>query len=148
MELAATGNAVATFQTMSNELITPRILVCPQDKLHFFATNFETGFSSKNISYFVGIDADQKFPQRLLGGDDNFEINRTPEKSGLLNLFTNLSITWDASRHTQYKEHFWTQTKSLGNIAMSDGSVQQVNSDDLQKAFYQTGLATNRLALP
>src|SRR5690348_3453309 len=32
MELAATGNAVAIFQVVSNELGTPKYLVCEEDK--------------------------------------------------------------------------------------------------------------------
>jgi hypothetical protein len=31
---------------------------------------------------------------------------------------------------------------------MSDGSVQQFSSDDFQKALAQTGLGTNRFAIP
>jgi hypothetical protein len=31
---------------------------------------------------------------------------------------------------------------------MADGSAQQVTKDDLQKALQQTGVATNRLAIP
>src|SRR5271154_5887843 len=34
MEQAATGNVAAVFQVMSNELSTPRILVCPEDTDH------------------------------------------------------------------------------------------------------------------
>jgi hypothetical protein len=150
MELIATGNVVAGFQVMSNELSTPKILKCPEDKKHFEATNFESGFSAKNISYFIGVDADQNFPQRILTGDDNFEINQVSVKSGPLNFSPNSTIAWDSSRHRNTNAHFWTSTPQIffGYISLCDGSVQELNSDNLQKTFNQTGLATNRLAIP
>jgi prepilin-type N-terminal cleavage/methylation domain-containing protein/prepilin-type processing-associated H-X9-DG protein len=137
MELAATGNVVATFQIMSNELSTPRLLYCTADKDHTWATNFTTGFSAKNISYFVGVDADQAHPQMLLSGDDNFQIGGVPVKSGFLQLSTNTPIFWTAARH-----------KHAGNIGYADGSVQQVTTVGLQQSVWQTGVATNRLAIP
>jgi hypothetical protein len=36
----------------------------------------------------------------------------------------------------------------MGNVAMSDGSVQQLTSDDFQEALANTGLTTNRLVIP
>jgi prepilin-type N-terminal cleavage/methylation domain-containing protein/prepilin-type processing-associated H-X9-DG protein len=137
MELIATGNVVACFQVMSNELSTPRILVCPADDKSVWVTNFTTDFSSKNISYFVGVDADQDHPQRILSGDDNFEIGGVPVKSGLLGISTNTRIAWTSARH-----------KYAGNIGFADGSVQEVTTEGLQNALRQTGLATNRLAIP
>lgn len=35
-----------------------------------------------------------------------------------------------------------------GNILFSDGSVQQFTAQGLKKALAETGLATNRLAMP
>jgi hypothetical protein len=93
MELAANGDAAAVFQVMSNELSTPKILVCPADANHFRATNFSTDFSAKNISYFVGLDAtNNSNPHMLLVGDDNFSVEGMPAKSGLLRLSTNSSV--------------------------------------------------------
>lgn len=137
MELIAAGNVAACFQAMSNELSTPKILVCPEDKNKIAATNFATDFSAKNISYFVGSDAVDTQPQTFLSGDDNFEISGVPVKSGLLELLTNTPISWTAARH-----------KFAGNIGFGDGSVQQVTTKGLQNALRQTGVATNRLAIP
>lgn len=75
MELAATGNVVATFQIMSNELNTPRLLICPEDKGRITANNFAADFNNSRISYFIGLDASTNFPQAFLSGDDNFEIS-------------------------------------------------------------------------
>ena len=148
MELLATGNFVSCFQVMSNDLGTPKILICPQDTNHFFATNFSTGFSAKNISYFVGLDANTNSPQAFLSGDDNFAISGAPVKSGLLELSTNSAIAWTSGRHFSYKEHFWTPTHEIGNIGLADGSVQQVTISGLTNLLHQTGIATNRLAIP
>jgi len=136
MESALRGDASAIFRVMSNELYTPKSLVCPADTNRIAATNFTTDLKGK-ISYFVNIDAEEMYPQMLLCGDDNFEIGVVPVKSGLLQLSTNAPISWTAARH-----------KFIGNIGLADGSVQMVNNSGLTNLLHQTGLATNRLALP
>ena len=151
MELVATGNVAACFRVMSNELSTPKILICPQDIKAILATNFGEGFNNRNISYFVGLDVtNEANPQMFLSGDDNFAIGGIPVKSGLLELSTNTPITWTSGRHVAYNSHFWTPARDrfVGNIGMADGSVQQVTTDGLQKALQQTGVTTNRLVLP
>lgn len=150
MELAARGDVVATFQIMSNELSTPRVLICPEDTNHIFATNFSGAFSAKNISYFIGIDASTNLPRAFLSGDDNFESRGMPVKQGLFTIWTNTPIAWNSSRHVAVETRFWlfsTKT-SFGYIGLGDGSVQQLNNFDLLNQVRQTGLATNRLAIP
>ena len=137
MELVATGGVALNYLVMSNQLSTPQILVCPADDRRMAATNFSTDFSDGKISYFVGVDAAEEYPQRLISGDDNFEIGGVPVKSGLLELSTNTPITWSADRH-----------RFSGNIALADGSVQSVTISGLRSRLNQTGLATNRLAIP
>ena len=149
MELITTGNVAACFQVMSNELSTPKILLCPEDTRRVRATNFST-LNSSNISYFVGLDAAETNPQMFLSGDDNFAIGGFPVKSGVLELSTNTPVTWTSLRHVAYNSHFWTAArhKFVGNIGMADGSAQQFTTDGLQKALQQTGVTTNRLVLP
>jgi competence protein ComGC len=151
LESAATGDVAAVFQVMSNELSTPEILVCPLDTTHALATNFAIGFSAKNISYFAGLDAtNDSNPQLLLVGDSNFSVDGAPAKSGLLKISTNSTVAWLPGRHPFYQPHFWESAPKnfSGNVAMSDGSVQQFSSDDFQNALAHTGLATNRFAIP
>ncbi len=150
MELVATGNVAAVFEVMSNALSTPKLLICPQDTKSILATNFGRGFNNSNISYFVGLDADQTNPQMLLSGDDNFAIGGVPVKSGLLQLSTSSPIAWTSGRHVSYNSHFWTAAryKFVGNIGLADGTVQQLTTDGLQQALQRTGVATNRLAIP
>ena len=137
MELIATGNVAACFQVMSNVLNTPKILLCPADTHRVWATNFFTGFNNANISYFVGLVTNEANPQMFLSGDDNFAIGGVPATSGLLAISTNTPFSWTAARH-----------KFFGNIGMADGSVQQLTTNGLQQALQQTGVATNRLAIP
>jgi prepilin-type N-terminal cleavage/methylation domain-containing protein len=75
MELVATGNVAACFQVMSNELSTPKILLCPEDTHRTYAANFTTGFSGANISYFISADAVETYPQTILDGDDNLLVD-------------------------------------------------------------------------
>jgi competence protein ComGC len=149
-ELAAAGNAVAIFQVMSNELSTPKVLVCQMDKGKTFATNFGSDLTTQNVSYFVGLDTDTNHLQPFLSGDDNFTIDGAPVKSGLLELSTNSPIAWASGRHTSYNSHFWTsaRNKFYGNVGFSDGSVGSLNVQGLQQSFQNTGVATNRFAIP
>jgi len=143
MELAATGNVAACFQVMSNELSTPKILRCPNDVRRTYATNFSTGFSDANISYFVNQDAAETYPQMILDGDDNLQIDGKPVQPGVLNLRTGTAIAWTKDRHHGH-----------GNIGMADGSAQQVTGDGLNSAVASstsgtpTNNATSRWLIP
>jgi len=135
MELATGTNAWFSFLVLSNQLSTPKILRCPSDTNSLFATNFKTGINRRNISYFVGVDAEESNPQMLLAGDDNFEVGGAPVNSGLLILVSNTPLAWSAARH-----HF------AGNVGLADGSVQSLSNPGLTNL--PTSLATNRLAIP
>ena len=143
MELAATGNVAACFQVMSNELSTPKILRCPNDVCRTYATNFSTGFSDANISYFVNQDAAETYPQMILDGDDNLQIDGKPVQPGVLNLRTGTAIAWTKDRHHGH-----------GNIGMADRSAQQVTGDGLNSAVASstsgtpTNNATSRWLIP
>ena len=130
-------NVFRHFQVMSNELSTPYILICPaeSDRMRARATNFDF-LGNSNISYFVGIDANDTNPQLILSGDRNI-TNGTPVKNGLLELTTNCPSGWTAEMH-----------KGVGNIALADGSVQQLSNFSLRSTVADTGVATNRLQMP
>jgi prepilin-type processing-associated H-X9-DG protein len=138
MESTADGkNPWLNLLVMSNELITPKLLVCPSDKSRIAAKDFSTGLSAKNVSYFVGLDADTNHPNMFLSGDDNFAIGGVPVKSGLLEFSTNAAIAWTEERHL-----------FAGNIVFADGHIEQTSLQCLQKAAQNTSVATNRLAIP
>lgn len=140
MELATGNNAWINFMAMSNELATPKVLYCLADKGRVPATSFQADFNNKNVSYFVNLDANTNSARALLSGDANFAINSVPVKSGLLELYANTPVTWTSSRHY-----------IKCNTVMADGSVVgggDPNTPDLTNLLFQTGLATNRLAIP
>ena len=150
MEQADMGNVVAIFQIMTNELSTPKVLLCPKDRNHVEGTKFDIGFTAQNISYFIGLDAGTNRPRTLLAGDANLIINDKPVKSGLLEFSTNTVNAWSPGRHVSANSHFWTAARYryVGNILFADESVQQFDTADLRQVLQQTGLVTNRLAIP
>lgn len=138
MEFTSGPNAFRIFQVMSNQLSTPKVLICPgeTDKDRFLATNF-VALCNSNISYFVDVDASGEMnPQMILSGDHNI-TNGTPIRNGLLRLTTNRLAGWTAEVHNK-----------VGNILMADGSVQQDSTTGLQNQIADTGVVTNRLLMP
>jgi prepilin-type processing-associated H-X9-DG protein len=134
MELMSGPNAWKTFQVMSNELSTPKVLMCAQetDRDRFVGTNF-ISLNNSNLSFFVGVDADETNAMSLLYGDHNI-TNGTAIKNGLLGLTASRPTGWTAEMHN-----------SVGNICLADGSVQQLSMSGLQTAVASTGMATNVL---
>jgi type II secretory pathway pseudopilin PulG len=137
MKLIRGGSSYILWQTMSNELGTPKILLCPLDTEHIAATNFSAGFSDANISYFLNFDTSDAYPQMILSGDDNLAVNGVRVRPGILNLSSNASVAWTKERHG-----------GAGNLGLSDGSVQTTAAWALQSALVNTGTATNRLVIP
>ena len=134
-ELAADGaNLFMHFVVMSNELNTPKILVCPEDN-RTAAPSFKN-LRNANISYFVGLDADETKPQMLLTGDRNVTNGVAPRR-GILELRPDRSAGWTEAIHNKN-----------GNVGLADGSVQQLTTARLNSAIRVTGDATNRIALP
>lgn len=136
MERILAGDVLSTFRVMSNELSTPRILLCPSDDKGQSATNFTTDFDVTKISYFVGADAVATNASMFLAGDRNL-TNGTRLRNGLLELTTSRPSGWTSEIH-----------QKAGNIGFADGSVQQLSNLGLRTALESTGVATNRLAIP
>jgi hypothetical protein len=72
----------------------------------------------------------------FLAGDRSI-TNDSPVKYGMLVLATNTPASWTEKMHFHQ-----------GNIALVDGSVQSFSTSELREAVRNTGVATNRLALP
>ena len=130
------GEVFRHFQVMSNELSTPKILVCPADD-RTAAASFAK-LKNINVSYFVSVDASEAYPQMFLDGDRNL-TNDTPLENGLMKLVPGRPLRWTAAIHNQE-----------GNLGLADGSVQQVSNAGLLKAFRNSGDSTNtwRIAFP
>src|SRR5258708_28054014 len=87
-ELLTSGQLFSHFQVMSNEIGTPKLLVCPADRERVIAKNFLSGGNS-NVSYFASLDAHDTLPSMFLSGDRNFALNGKIVGSGTLQLTTN-----------------------------------------------------------
>jgi prepilin-type N-terminal cleavage/methylation domain-containing protein len=127
------------FMVMSNELNSPKILVCPAEQDNktiassFAPTNF---ISNANVSYFVGIDADETQPQMFLTGDHNIgpsaagqAVATTLYPAGFQALGTNnVTVAYSEGQHQRQ-----------GNVGLSDGSVQGYTTQRFREALRNTG---------
>lgn len=137
MELVTGADTYRHFQVMSNELSTPKILACPADTARTAAYNFAR-LKNQNVSYFVGLDAKDEFPQRFLAGDRNLAGPSVPE-NGILKLVPGDAVSWTSAIHA-----------NQGNVGLADGSVQQFSNAGLRQALKNSGDVTNtwRISLP
>jgi prepilin-type N-terminal cleavage/methylation domain-containing protein len=147
MTPAGTYDPAVTFQVMSNQLSTPKILYCPSDNLHTAAaTNFSNASLLGNstitvgsvtaVSYFLNGDAVESDPQMIMTGDCN--IGTTTAGTAAAQRYGSPTGT-SQTVAVQYKTgQIWGWTandlhQKAGNLQMSDGSVQSATI---------TGLAT------
>ena len=162
--LAATQKTSATagsrgvsmmFLTMSNELSTPKILYCPsesessvrQASTSFAGSNVGTANSTPytndlNVSYFIGVDAQETYPQMLLTGDHNLGGNANPPTTAYLaapstgngNVYLGTNFTLN-----QGPGFLDTMHSKQGNVGLADGSVQGFTRSRLQDALRGSG---------
>ena len=143
---------------MSNELSTPKVLVCPSDE-RSAQTNFsmQVGnaspvpgqyFNNWEVSYFLGIDASDNYPQMMLAGDRNI-YGQGPGQAALPLAIPNngygalqssavaLGNTFAAGAATPA----WTDKmhQKNGNVLLSDGSTQGFSSSKLRDQLSNSG---------
>ena len=130
------------FALLSNEIVTPKLLHCPSDREKtkaFSFTDAADGYltlQNNSLSFFVGTEADQSRPNMHLVGDRNVTSDKTNQAcspaaipSGITTLNPNSdNPRWDDTIHT-----------SAGNMALTDGSVQQMSQYGLKQHLIQTG---------
>jgi len=122
------------FITLSNELVTPKILHCPSDSAKQIASDFSSSvtglrtFKNAAVSYAVGTGAGPERPAAHIVSDRNL-LGRDGQGCGPAAIFgfiTQLRVTdsprWDSSIHF-----------NAGNMVLADGSAHQ---------FTQSGLST------
>jgi prepilin-type N-terminal cleavage/methylation domain-containing protein/prepilin-type processing-associated H-X9-DG protein len=141
------------FLCLSNELTTPKILFCPAEyetSQRQAATTFG-GVAAPgsvpltndlNVSYFVGVDAQETYPRMLLTGDHNLGDGNPPTTPWLMGPSTgtpfhssgtnfpagNLYVGWTAAAHDKQ-----------GNVGLADGSVECFSRSRLQEAVKNSG---------
>jgi hypothetical protein len=122
------------YALMANEIgQSPRVLLCPADERKP-AHDFSDFLSNLNISYFVGVNANDTFPQSLLGGDRNLGPGTTPDAEygfspadGKGNdVVINGPVCWSLKMHSR------GDRAGAGNILLGDGSAQQASSSSLR----------------
>jgi hypothetical protein len=134
------GKVSEVFLVMSNEFCTPKILICPADS-RIQVTNWSQ-FDNQHLSYFVGVDAryntnfSDASMSRFLFGDRNL-TNGTGTDKNILQLTANETAGWTEELH-----------KNRGNICLANGSVLKLDNANLRAAISNTGIATNRVAIP
>ena len=127
------------FITVSNELVTPKLLHCPSDRVKQIAGDFTsaaTGLRTlKNaaISYAVGTGAVPERPAAHLTGDRNL-LGRDGQGCGpsaIFGFITQLRVTdnprWDGTLHV-----------NAGNMVLADGSAQQFTQAGLLRQMGST----------
>ena len=141
-------NTYSVFQVMSNELNTPKVMICPGDE-RTARTNFTSdlvpAIGNLGTSFFVGRDCDETQPQMFLAGDRNIgtggaqpnAYGYSPNAPSVAGAIQALGTNPVATLVFTDKIH----TKN-GNVAMADGSVQQFSSSALRSALRQTGDTT------
>jgi len=118
-------------RALSNELVTPKILVCPSHKGKLALSDWSLLAGEDNVSFFLGLDAEESKPETVLAGDSNI-LGGGGGLDAFWNSFIGSSIdaTWDNNVHVR-----------KGNLCLSDGSVQMVNTIELQNQI-ATALAS------
>jgi hypothetical protein len=136
MELVTSGVVYPHFEVMSNELSTPKILLCPSDEKRTFATQFGAGLGDTNVSYFVNTDAAYRDGSSLLCGDRNI-TNRAPTSSRLVPLTVGNTIAWTREMRVQ-----------KGYVGFGDGRVGSFSNGGVGAAIRTGAGTTNWLAVP
>lgn len=143
------------FAVLSNELATPKLVVCPSDT-RSAAKDFSLagGFNNLALSYFVGKDASEASPQMLLFGDRNIVGSATAQtlpnpipNDGYGNSPVNGSgqtVVLGTNLMANATAPAWTDRMHLqqGNVLLTDGSVQGYSSAKFRDALRNTGDAS------
>jgi prepilin-type N-terminal cleavage/methylation domain-containing protein len=159
---AAAGGFVAAFLVMSNELSTPKILICTSDASHTTAaTNFipqiggaagaaftinGTTFTLNNgnmamnfVSYFLCGDTAEAYPQMILDGDRNIGSGGTTPGVAATKIQGTNAISYAGGNSTTLAPYWsWSANdmhQKNGNLGIADGSVQQVSCSGLQTSL-------------
>jgi prepilin-type N-terminal cleavage/methylation domain-containing protein len=128
-----TDNAKVNLQfcIASNELVTPKLLLCPADTPRNWPTNF-VSCDSSNVSYDLGDDADQRKPKNFLSTDRSLSGF---DYSGL----HDNTACYTINALTGGRKALWDRTvchrSNAGNLVLGDGSVQRLNDSGLLGAI-------------
>jgi len=140
------------FQAMSNELSTPKILYCPAEyesrqAATTFAGVIPSGTANAipytndlNVSYFVGVDAQDTYPGMFLTGDHNLGNGNPPTTAFAPgNCFVSLGTNFTTATLGTTVGWLDNMHSKRGNVGLADGSVQTFSKNKLQDALKNSG---------
>lgn len=156
--LAQMVNTWRHLGSLSNELNTPKVIFCPAegDSRRTIANTFQNTpgaannviyLNNANVSYFVGVDADETYPSMFLTGDNNIgqaaAAGGVPEKSFSEEQGPDPGIPSGVGKWlgTNAPQVGWTDKthQKQGNVGLSDGSVQAWSSSRLLEGLRGSG---------
>ena len=126
------------FLAASNELVTPKVLVCGSDSDRERVGDFAQ-FSNRNLSYFISLDAvlgETNPAPVILSGDRNI-LGGATNRSGLRVVRRTDKLAWSKKIHER-----------AGNLGLADGSVLQADDSRLNSTVAAMTNASIRLAMP
>ena len=155
------------FQALSNELSTPKIVICPSDAGKVEATNWTFSFTNgakgagpapggTTLSYSVGTDAAETYPQSFLSSDRNMtNSGSNPVRDANAEIKANqgpldMGNGANAAGITLANKAGWDNNvhQNQGNAVMGDGSVQQLSSARLRDQLRNSGTSSNNFTFP
>lgn len=101
------------FQSLSHDLVMPKVLLCPADLDRMPATNFDS-LQNTNISYFVNVNSEFGRSDSVLAGDRNVTNNFSPSATVVRGTY---GLRWTRELHF-YK----------GNVLFADAHVEELNN--------------------
>jgi len=159
------------FGVMSNEVSTAKLLACPSDSDTVVHTNLliaagaivntavagstpaQYTLADLNVSYFVGLNADENYPSMLLCGDRNIDGSQanTTYNSTQNNGYGNAqhgsyaTIIEGTNFVAAATAPCWMGKihQSQGNLLLCDASVQQISSSGLRTQLRNSGDLTS-----
>jgi len=135
MEATIQGLVFPSFQAMSSELSTPKILICPEDENRSAATNFAS-LTDKQLSYFLCQNPAEAGSPGLTTGDRNLTNVLIPGKRNI-DFTTNLMLGWTKEMHSR-----------KGYVGFMDGSVTQFQNGAFTRKRQGQEARLNRLLVP
>jgi prepilin-type N-terminal cleavage/methylation domain-containing protein len=136
------------FYVMSNEVNAPKVLSCPSDNTsqHKVAPDFQYFqiaipglLTSNTLSYFTGGNATEDNPQAILLGDRNLgTTGNSTASQAAPDWIRSTAANTDWTYGAPVAQWSWTANDlhyKAGNIALTDGSVQQVTVSSLRTAL-------------
>jgi prepilin-type N-terminal cleavage/methylation domain-containing protein len=149
---AAAKGVFAHFLVMSNELNTPKILYCPSEpdsqRAAMASFGITTGANTSyltndsGVSYFVGVDSQDTFPQMLLTGDHNIGGNANPPTipyAAYGAATTKIALGTNVASTTTGPAWLDNMHQKQGNVGLADGSVQAFSRSRFQEALRNSG---------